>query len=60
MLNLEIGDDESGVSMDVLMDETVLSEERVDRVERDHLDAIVESVLDTEGVEKTIAVSDTC
>ena len=58
ILNLEIGVEEAAVLVDVTVGETVLIGERVDRVDRNHKDVIVESVLDEEGVDDTIAVLD--
>ena len=41
MLNLEIGDDRAEVLMDVVMNKTLLSKERIDHVDRDRVDIIV-------------------
>ena len=55
----DMGEEEAALSMDATVDGAVLlSDERVDRVDCDRVDAVVEFVLDTEGVYKTVAVLD--
>ena len=58
ILNRNIGEEEAAVLVDAAVDEGVLSNDRVNRIDRDRNDAIVESVLGADRVDNAVAVLD--